>query len=169
MMNNKKLMVLVALLAFLVGLIGLIICVVPGQTAPDKAVSKYISAVNNCDLEKMHEMSASSVIGGMLGQSGGLGGNYGGEAAPVDKVYAALQSSVFDIAGQLPEDFQEVKSLELVGCVDGETESFMGLSGMNVRVVLELEYVDAEGNTQTLCGTESVGLIKYGSKYYISG
>ena len=169
MMNNKKIMVLVALLVFLVGLIGLIVCVVPSQTAPDKAISKYISAVNSCDLEKMHEMSASSVLSGMLGQSGGLGNIYGDENAPVDKIYAALQSSVFDIASDLPENFTEIKSVNLVGCVDGEMESFMGLSGMNVRVVLEVEYVDAEGNAQTLCSTESVGLIKYGSKYYISG
>lgn len=169
MMNNKKIMVLAALLAFLVGLIGLIVCVVPGQTAPDKAISKYISAVNSCNLEKMHELSASSVLSGMLGQSGGMGNIYGDESAPADKIYTALQSSVFDAASDLPEDFKEIKSVNLVGCVDGELESAMGITGMNVRVVLEVEYVDGEGNAQSLYSTENIGLIKYGSKYYITG
>ncbi len=170
-MNNKKIMALVALLAVLIGLIGVIVCVTPGQNAPERLISNYVSAINSCNTAKMQKMGAASfmseMMGGVYSDLSAAFGNV--EAAPADSVYSALQSSAFGAVNGLPDGVTEVKAVKVVGCVVGEQESYMGLIGMNVTVVLEVSYVDAEGETQSLYSTESVGVMKYRNKYYIAG
>ena len=114
MMKNKKLVVLIALAAFLVGLIGAIICVIPSQTAEERLISKYVSAINKGDTEKMNKLSIASVISDALGsQLGGLldGSDdslsddaFAKDEEPVDKIYEALVQSAFDVADDIPED-----------------------------------------------------------------
>lgn len=179
-MQNKKIVVLIALVAFLVGLVGMIICVTPGQTAPDRLVAKYVKAINAGNIEKIRKMGMASVVSDAMGsQLGGLLGSVqdglSGDAfdkdqqAPTDKIYNALKKSAFSVTGELPEDFKEIKSVKVVGCVDGERESYMGLTGMNVGVVLEITFVDAEGETQSVCCAENIGVIRYKNKNYIAG
>ncbi len=182
MMNNKKILVLIALIAALAGLIGVVVCVLPGQTKPDKVVAKYVAAINAGNTEKMKAMDASTILKDALGsQLGGLGDQLDDlqqglgsvldkdESVSTDKIYTALEKSAFSITGALPEDFKEIKSVKVVGCVDGEPESYMGMTGLSVGVILEITYVDAEGEIQTLCEDETVGLILYKNRYYIGG
>ena len=179
MMNNKKLMVIIALAVFLVGLVGAIICITPSQTPEEKLIGKYVNAINKGDTEKMHVLGIASVISDALGsQLGGLldgiGSGISGDAfdedeKPTDKIYTALLSSPFSVTDDIPENFKEIKSVEVIGCVVGEQQNIMSLQGTNVGVVLEITFVDAEDNTQTVCCAENIGVIKYKSDYYISG
>ena len=176
MMKNKKIAVLIALLAALVGLVGVIICVLPDQTSPDRLISNYVKAINAGNTDKMRQMGIASVLSDKLGsQLGNLQGGLSGDAfdkdqqTHTDKIHKALNTSAFNVISDLPEGFKEIKSVKVVGCVDGEEESYMNLIGMNVGVVLEITFVDAEDNTQSICCAENIGVIRYNNKYYIAG
>lgn len=174
-MKNKKIMVLVALAVALVGLIGVIICVLPGQTATDKMVSKYVKAINAGDTEAIYNMSASAMLTDSFNsQWGDLFGNLPGNVldgekeTPADKVYAGLQKSVFNASDCLPTDFKQVKSVKVVGCVEGEEKNYSSMPAIAADVVLEITYVDAEDNTQTVTYTEGITVVKYRGKRYIA-
>ena len=172
MMKNKKWMALVALLAALAGLIGLIVCITPSQTAADKTVSQYVAAINKANTEKMHKLDASTVLSDALGGLvSGLGSSYDESLEDYgdDKIYGALQLSTFSAAGYLPDNVEKIKSVKLVGCVDGEQSSYLGLTGMNVFAVLEIVYEDTDGQTQSMYCNESIGLLLYKNNYYIIG
>ena len=176
MMKNKKIAILIALAAVLIGLIGTVICILPSQTSPDKLVANYVKAINAGNTDKMRQMGIASVLSEALGsQLGNLQGGFSGDAfdadqqTPSDKIYNALNKSAFYVTDDLPEDFKEIKSVKVVGCVDGEEESYMGLTGLNVGVVLEITFVDAEDNTQSICCAENIGVIRHKNKYYIAG
>lgn len=167
----KKIIAFVALFAVLAGIVGVIVCVLPSQSDPDKIISKYVSAINDVKVEKMKKYSFSTVAADALGEL--MGGQtddlFGGDdTTPADGIYGALQKSVFSLQG-LPEDLKQVTSVKLVGCVDGEKETAMNLTGLNVKAVLQIEYEDANGEAQTLNTSENIGLILYKNKYYIVG
>lgn len=176
-MKNSKIISLVALLATIIGLVGLIICFVPGQSKPDKTIAKYVSAISSGKPEKMSDCmySLSDMAEQLLGSEyagmiGSLEDAATGETSSgyTDELYGTLASSVFGVS-DLPSDITKVKSVKVVGCVDGEETTEMGMTGLNVKVVLKIDYEDADGEKQTLYSVESVGLVKMKNKYYIVG
>lgn len=165
-MKGSRIIAFAALLAVLAGIVGIIVCLQPSQSAPDKVISNYVSAINAVKVEKMNKYTFASVASDALG--GLLGGQVDDllDSGNATDIYGALQCSTFSTSG-LPADLTKVTSVKLVGCVDGETESYMGLTGMSVTAVLQIDYEDANGDAQTLNTTEYVGLILYKNKYYI--
>ena len=169
-MKGSKIIAFVALLAVLTGIVGLIVCVLPSQSAPDKTISAYVSAINAVKVEKMNKYTFSSVASEALGNF--FDGQWddsvnNGDSTTVDGIYGALQESVFSVRG-LPDDLAKVTSVKLVGCVEGETETYLGLTGHVVTVILQISYEDSNGEAQTLNTTEDIGLILYKNKYYIA-
>lgn len=169
-MKGSKIIAFVALLAVLAGIVGVIVCVLPSQSAPDKAISAYVSAINAVKVEKMNKYTFASVASDALGNL--FGGQLddlvnSGEATPVNGIYGALQKSTFSVSG-LPDDLTKVTSVKLIGCVDGETETYLGMTGLNVTAILQISYEDSNGEAQTLNTTENIGLILYKNKYYIA-
>lgn len=174
-MKKAKSISLIALLAAIVGLIGTIICLVPGQTKADSTIAKYVSAINSGKTEKMskYTYSVADLASNFIGEGyGGLVNAFGetsGEESVENKdtLYGALVKSVFSADHKLPSDLSKVKSVKLVGCVDGEELTELGMTGKSVAVVLKIDYVDAEGENRTTYSSESIGLIKIENKYYI--
>lgn len=178
MMKTKKWMALIALVAIIAGLIGVIVCLVPGQTDSGKVVAKYVAAINKGDIQTLKSMDFTTVMAQAMGsQMGGAGlgdledllDGDSNESASGDAIYTALGKSIFDIADRLPEGFQKIESVKVIGCADGEPESLLGLTGYSVEVALELTYVDAEGQTKTITEMEDIGLIFYNKQYYVAG
>ena len=58
-MKKVKIISIVALLAAVIGLAGLIVFLTPGQTKPDKIITKYVSAINAGKPDKMKECTYS--------------------------------------------------------------------------------------------------------------
>lgn len=175
-MKKAKIISIVALLAAVIGLAGLIVFLTPGQTKPDKIITKYVSAINAGKTDKMKDCTYSfSDMAGLIGNqySDFLSGieNYADEDSTgySDELYGNFVASVFDSASELPSDLKKLKSIKVVGCVDGKEETQLGITGLEVKVVLKMDYVDAEGQKQTAYSVESVGLIKVKNKYYIVG
>ena len=176
-MKKAKSISLIALLAAIVGLIGAIICLVPGQTKADKVIAQYVSAINSGKTEKMskYTYSLSDLASEFAGEEyAGLVGaleEYSEEenVENKDKIYGALTSSVFNANSKLPSDITKVKSVKLVGCVDGEEITELDITGISVNVILKIDYVDAKGKNQTTYSSETIELIKVENKYYIIG
>lgn len=177
MMKTKKWIALIALVAVIAGMVGVIVCLVPGQTDSGKALAKYVAAINKGDTKAMKAMDFRSVMaqafsaqlsGSELEGLEDMFDNDSDELVSNDKIYKTLAASNLSIANRLPEDFKQIESVKIVGSTDGEAESYMGITGMNVALVLELTYVDAEGKTQTVTQMEDVAVILYNRDYYVA-
>jgi hypothetical protein len=168
--------IVISLLAFVVGVVGLIVCLTPGRTAPDKVVAGYIDAINDGDMEKMSKymMTASDIMGNMgdmgLGELSGLMGGTGTaqQAVPGNEIYSALMSSGLRARNRLPEGVTQVTAVELCGCADGEAQAAMGLTGLDVDVILKVTYTDAEGAEKSFYSSEYFSLIKGQDGYKIA-
>lgn len=175
-MKKIKIISIVALLAAVIGLAGLIVFLTPGQTKPDKTITKYVSLINAGKPDKMKECIYSlSDMAGLISDDysdllSGLEDYANGDSTGYsDELYGNFMTSVFDSASELPSDLKKLKSVKVVGCIDGEEETQIGITGLEVKVILKMDYINAEGENQTVYSVESVGLIKMKNKYYIVG
>lgn len=164
-MNKSKIILPAALLAILIGIIGIIICILPGNTAPDKTVAKYVSALDSGKTSKMKEcLYASDLLGEQYDDY------YAEEETADGGLLSALRSSALrKAADKLPGDLDAISKIKLLGCVDGKEESSAGLTGLTVTVVLQIDYTDEEGAEHTAYPACEINLIKSGKKYLIIG
>lgn len=174
-MKKSKVIAIVALLVTLIGLIGLIICVTPGCSKPDKVIKKYVSAINSGKTEKMkkYKYSLSDLTGLISDEYSDLAEELEDYVDEEDDDYAderhsAFMASVFD-SSDIPSDIEKLKSVKVIGCVDGKESTEWGMTGLQVKVVLKIDFVDADGENQTIYHTDTIGLMRVKNSYKIVG
>lgn len=160
--------IVISLLAMLIGLGGLVFCLIPGYSGPDKAVAKYVSAVNRANLRDMAscQISESDLLGANLDW---FDYDLADEKLdPDNKTYSALKFSGMSAYRRVPKDAVKVKKVALCGCVDGEQKDFQGMTGYRVTAVVKVIYIDKDNNEQTIFCDEKFGILKVKGKYKIA-
>ncbi len=154
----------IGLVALIVGIVGVIICLVPHYAAPESPVASYVAAVNKGDLGKMAKCTLSpSDLGGLGGLSDMLGDMMPQQSGVVD-VKTALEQSFISC----PDDAATVQSVELIGCVSGELQSAMGMSGCEVEAIIKITYTDEAGAEKVVVTNESFGVAKLKGSFKIT-
>lgn len=142
---------LVALLALILGITGVLVCVIP-HYGPEKVVYDYVAAVEKGDADKITDCYASSLLSEMDSVLGELSG----------AVSAHLAQSMLGISKEA-----KVESVKVLGCSVEESEDT--LNSYEIVALIEGEYVDAEGATQTQVKSRSFSVAKTQKGYKIIG
>lgn len=144
---------LIGVLAIIIGVSGAIVCLCTQGTEEEGYISEYVSAINDADLEKMATYGQ-----GAFKEYEGLDEK--------DPIKAALAKSCFGA----PDDAEKVNSVELVGCVIREqpqAEFYLELSSIDVKALIEMEYIDKDGDTVSKLLDYQVIMIKQNGQYVI--
>lgn len=142
---------LVALLALVLGITGVLVCVIP-HYGPEKVVYDFVAAVEKGDAEKIADCYASSLLSELDGAAEEMMG----------KVSANLAQRMLDI----PQE-SKVESIQILGCSVEEGKEI--LDSCKVVALIEGEYVDAEGATQTTVVSRNFAIVKTKKGYKIYG
>ena len=157
---KKYIILIVALTLVLAGLIGSLVCIFPGHSKEYKVINKYVSAADDCDMEKIYKcmpMEELSSVLSMYGEDLMRNPNLG----VTDKM-TFIRNLGMDVASKIPEDAQSVKQIKLISCTPNESssQSMLGVSMSEYLALVEVTYVSAEGEEVTVTGMEEFGLIQ---------
>lgn len=159
--------ILISLLAILIGVGGLVFCLVPGYSAPDKAVAKYVSAINRGSMKGMAacQINESDLHG--IGSDLFDSDLKDKKVDPDNKIYSCLKESGLSAYRRLPKDAVKVKKVALCGCVNGEKENFDSMVGFKINAVVKVTYIDKDNEEQSFYCDENFAILKIRSKYKI--
>lgn len=141
---------LVALLALVLGITGVLVCVIP-HYGPEKIVYDYVAAVEKGDADKITDCYAPSQMMGM--------------DSVMNEIAGAVSANLAQYMLNVPKD-AKVESIRVIGC--SVEESKETLNSYNVVALIEGEYVDAEGATQTTVVDRDFTVIKTQKGYKIA-
>lgn len=174
-MKNFPVKLLVSVLCVIAGVVLLTVTVAPAKDPCEKIISKYISAINSENSEKMHdlEFSAEDYLDGTgLGELlGGIEDAYESETGSGETTRMELFKSSA-VSSRVPYDAGEVKKIKLLGCFEGENISEYGITAAEYDILVEVTYTvseDGEETDRTICYGDTVSLAKGKSGYRIIG
>ncbi len=169
---KRYISLIVALVLVVTGIIGTFACISPSKMKESKVIYKYINAIDDGKIAKMMKYTImggySDAISNALGNASEELLQMSGVDTSRDTVGGCLFLSGMNAASKIPSDAKEVKSVELVCYNKAEDpnaqfsiEDFLGLSkSVKVLAVVEVEYIDADGETVTVLSDETFHLVR---------
>ncbi|MBR6501844.1 MAG: hypothetical protein IKT42_00215 [Clostridia bacterium] len=149
---------LIGVLAIIIGISVALVCVLSQHSSHEAVIADYISAINDGDLEAMMEYAPSYF--------NVFGYGYEDSSEETDPIKAALGKSCFSI----PADAEKVNYVEFLGCelVNNDVpEEYRETTGNVIAILIKIEYVDADEETQTIIREKTVMVFEQNGNYII--
>ena len=149
---------LIGVLAIIIGISVALVCVLSQHSSHEAVIADYISAINDGDLETMMEYAPSYF--------NVFGYGYEDSSEENDPIKVALSKSCFSV----PASAEKVNYVEFLGCevVNKDVpEEHRETMGNVIAILIKIEYVDADEETQTIIREKTVIVFEQNGDYII--
>ena len=160
MSKNKN--IIIAIILIIVGFIGVSLCTIPSISKEHKVIKKYVSAINNCNIEKIKECLPLEEIENMIDADyEDLFGSYSSE---LSSKLDFMEMSDLSACSGIPEDVKEIKRITLISTnkdkTANENAELLSSKTFTVNATIKVTYITSDDKIVSFTTIETFQLLE---------